>query len=467
MKNLLRLSALFLGLWFYGLSFAAIDHFDIQATPTKVKVGESVDITLKAMDKDWNVVKDYVWEVLIFSQSDPKAEFPWVLTENTYKFKTWDAWVVKFENAVKFTKAWTQDINVYDISNEDIFGYAEVEVTNDAPATQSWDISIKYPENGITLWTDKVKVSWTTLKNHKLKIVLNNEKETDSISNGEWLFEVELTSIPSWENTLKAKLFDADGKSIWESSEVFFKIEANTPKFKSIKLAPEALEYSPEYVVNVTVEATSWLTSLDVIINDVVSKLTEGKSGSYTWTITTPKNDWEYKIDVVMKNELGLEAKEMWVTALKVKAPELNAAATWTVATWVVEEPKVEINCDDFKKELEVKNIKSVKLKSKSVISWDKVEKASSYNVYKKDRNGTGMTLIENVQENKYEIVIEWDVVEFDDFAVKAVFKDDVCNIEWNASDMTKVQTGPKEMLFMIILISLTIWIFMLRRRNA
>jgi len=56
---------------------------------------------------------------------------------------------------------------------------------------------------------------------------------------------------------------------------------------------------------------------------------------------------------------------------------------------------------------LEVKNISSVKLKSKSVISWDKVEKASSYNVYKKDRSGENMTLIENVTQNQYEIIIQ------------------------------------------------------------
>ena len=93
MKNIVKVVVTFLAISLYGSTLWAwtVQKFDIQANPTTVKVWESVDITIKAMDKDWNLVKNYAWEVLIFSQTDPKAEFPWVLTENTYKFKTTDA----------------------------------------------------------------------------------------------------------------------------------------------------------------------------------------------------------------------------------------------------------------------------------------------------------------------------------------------------------------------------------------
>jgi hypothetical protein len=78
------------------------------------------------------------------------------------------------------------------------------------------------------------------------------------------------------------------------------------------------------------------------------------------------------------------------------------------------------------------------------------------------------MTLIENVTQNQYEIIIQGDVVEYDDFAVKAVFKDDVCNVESvNYSSMTKVQTGPKEMLFVLIALSLGAGVFFIRRKAA
>jgi len=64
--------------------------------------------------------------------------------------------------------------------------------------------------------------------------------------------------------------------------------------------------------------------------------------------------------------------------------------------------------------------------------------------------------------------IIQWDIVEYDEFAVKAVFKDDVCNVESSDySGMTKVQTGPKEMLFIIIALSLGAGVFFFRRKNA
>lgn len=462
MKNILKISALFLWVSLFSLTSASgIDRFEIEVSPTKVKVGEAIDVTLKAVDKSWNVVKDYAGEVLIFSQSDKEAVFPGLLEENTYTFKAADAGVVKFENAVKFTKNGIQDVSVYDNANYDIFGYAEVEVSEWTAAAQEWEISIKYPEEGNTLGVNTLKVSGNTSKNHKVKVILNGEKNFEGISNGEWVFEIEVTEIPSGENVFIAELLDADGKTIASSKEVFFKIESSAPQFKSITLDPSETEYTSNASINVTVEATSGLTTLNLILNDMVTALSEKTSGSYVGTITAPSAKWEYKIDIVMKNELWNETKESWVSAIKVKEVELLASTGEDTIP-------VEVNCDDFKKELEVKNITSVKLKSKSVISWDKVEKASSYNVYKKDRIGTGMTLIENVNQNQYEIIIQGDIVEYDDFAVKAVFKDDVCNVESaDYSGMTKVQTGPKEMLFIIIALSLGAGAFFLRRKNA
>lgn len=441
---------------------SSIDRFEIEVSPTKVKVWESIDVTLKAVDKSGNVVKNYTGEVLIFSQTDKEAIFPWILEENAYTFKAADAWVVKFENAVKFTKNGIQDISVYDNANYDIFGYAEVEVSEGAAAVQTGDIVIKYPEEGITVGANTMKVSWTTSKNHKVKIVLNGEKNFETISNAEWVFELEVKDIPSGENVFIAELLDADGKTIASSKEVFFKIESTAPRFRAITLDPAQTEYIPEAKIGVVVEATSGLTSLNLIINDTLTTLKEQASGTYSGSINAPKADGEYKIDVVMKNELGNETKESGVSIIKVKAVELLASTGEETTA------PVELNCADFQKELEVKNIKNIKLKSKSVISWDKVEKASSYNVYKKDRNSENMTLIENVTQNQYEIVIQGDVVEYDDFAVKAVFKDDVCNVESvNYSSMTKVQTGPKEMLFVLVALSLGAGVFFFRRKNA
>lgn len=461
MKNLLKLFSALIALWVYSISlWATVEKFDIAVTPNKVKVGESVDITVKALDKDGNVVKDYAGEILIFSQSDPKAEFPGVLAENTYKFKSSDLGQVKFENAVKFTKAGTQDINVYDTSNEDMFGLAEVEVTAGGDVAEKGDIEITTPENGVTLAADKVKVSGKTLKNHKVQVILNTDKKTDVISNGEWVFEAELTGVPSGENSLSAKVLDADGKVAGESTKVLFKIESNAPKFKSIQVNPNT-EVVGETQIEVSVDATPGLTKVDVVLNDLVQELKESKAGTYTGTITAPKDNGDYKIDVVMKNEMGIEAKENGAANVTVKNVELAAAPT-------EEATATGVNCDDFKKELIITNVKLVKMKTKSVLSWDKVEKATSYNLYKKDRNGSGMTLIQNLTENQVEINIEWDEVQYDDFAVKAVMKNETCEVEsTDYSAMTKVQTGPREIVLIVLSLLMVTGMVYLRRKTV
>jgi fibronectin type 3 domain-containing protein len=101
---------------------------------------------------------------------------------------------------------------------------------------------------------------------------------------------------------------------------------------------------------------------------------------------------------------------------------------------------------------LEVKNAKVTKMKSKSVITWDATPKAGSYNVYKKNRTTQALELVENVNQPRIEINIVGDIVEYDDFVIKAVLDDGQCNIESpNSAEMTKVQTGPKEMILLLI----------------
>jgi hypothetical protein len=107
-------------------------------------------------------------------------------------------------------------------------------------------------------------------------------------------------------------------------------------------------------------------------------------------------------------------------------------------------------------------------MKTSSILSWNKVEKATSYNIYKKDKTWSGMTFIENVLENKVEIKIEWDVLIYDDFAVKAVLKNESCDVEsTDFSSMTKVQTWSKELILLIISL-FVVWVwFFLRRKHA
>jgi len=43
-------------------------------------------LTINAVDKNGEIVTDYTGDILVFSESDPKAEFPNDLAENSYSF---------------------------------------------------------------------------------------------------------------------------------------------------------------------------------------------------------------------------------------------------------------------------------------------------------------------------------------------------------------------------------------------
>jgi hypothetical protein len=61
----------------------------------------------------------------------------------------------------------------------------------------------------------------------------------------------------------------------------------------------------------VEVIASKELTNVSVIIDDVIHPLEEKAEGIYTASLYAPKKDGTYKIDVILKDELGLETKEL------------------------------------------------------------------------------------------------------------------------------------------------------------
>ena len=119
-----------------------------------------------------------------------------------------------------------------------------------------------------------------------------------------------------------------------------------------------------------------------------------------------------------------------------------------------------------MRKWLVIKWLKLIRLQWKSILQWDKIENATWYNVYKKDKTTWDMVLVEKVTDPKIEINVSWEQVEYDDFAVKALLeKDDIKLESENYSDMTKVQTWP-EMVIAILMALIAGWMFTYYRRK-
>ena len=445
----------------YTWVFAAwVDHFEVDFTPTTAKVWESLDLTIEAVDKNNKTIVDYKWTILIFSESDKEAELPSALEENTYTFKTADQWKIKFENSVIFKSPWLQDIHIYDLNDDSILWVAEAQISEDE-LTKNLDISIVSPEDGLTIGKNTISVSWMTQKNYKVKIIVNWKDEYTTTSNNEWIFEKSVEKLINWENTFKAQVLDAKNKVVGESKIVKLKVELDSLNIKSVTLNPEKVD--PEASYEVEMIANPGLTEASVIVNDTLAKLKETKPGIYTTKIYAPKVSWVYKVDAKIKDELWHEKTELWAASLTVNEVELKAATE-------VKEPVIAVNTGvtcDINKEYPITWLKLVELKTKSILTWNKIEWAESYNVYKKLENWE-LELIQNVTDATFEVEITWDKIKYDYFAVKAVAKNNCWNTyEWLLSDATKIKTGPE--LIILLILSLFIWWFtyIVKRKNA
>ncbi len=425
-----------------------LDHFEVILGKEKASIGQALDITISAVDRNGEVVTDYTGDVLIFSESDAEAEFPNDLSENSYSFTLANEWSVKFENAVKFQNPWKQDIFVYDLNDDSVLWVAEIDIVQEEIA-QNIEVLILSPEVGVTHSKNSIVVSGSSTKNHQITLILNTTEEFFTTTDTQGMFELQLDNLKDGVNSVQAMILDADNEVIGESEVVEFKVNATKPELKSIILSPNG-EIEAESEISLQVVSNAWLMSVQVLIDDVISSLREEKDGIYIWTARAPAGEWTYPIDVMLKNEFALETVVREATSIDVvPLPELLAPSPEEEEEEVEQEEVVE---EAPTPDLTIRNIDVVELKTKSVITWDALEDAVSYNIYKKSDDD--IHLIDTVTEAKYEIEITGDEIVYEHFAIKAVGKDEVSGEELygDISEMTKVKTGPEMYVFLAII---------------
>ncbi len=494
-QKIIKIWLFFILFWQMWIAIAAnVDHFEITVSPDKVAVWEALDMTIDVVDKDNNLVTDYEGTILIFSESDKEAEFPNSLEDNSYTFQVSDGGTVKFENAVKFNNKWKNDIHVYDLSDEtnSVLWIAEVEVTEEIEE-KKLDISILSPENWITIWSKEVTVSGTSKKNHQVKIILNNDEEILTTTNNSGIFEKTISGLPNGESIIKAYVLDSDWVEVWASEKVLITSDSTKPTLNSVKFSPE-WELQPESDLLIEVYATKGLSEVQVILDEALNILKEDSPWLYKSDILTPKEPGEYEVEVILKDELGHITKQkadnkilVWEAEVELTAapkpepkPEKvkdvckNGDYTWDVFDWECwEEPVVELNAPV---DLGIRNLELVQLKTKSILTWDTLKDATSYEVYKKTE-GWKLELIDTIKEARYEVNIVWDEISYEYFAVKALWKKEFIDtenknekiqkdIQWDLSDAVKIQTWPEMFIIIIVAFLISIWIFLFNRRK-
>jgi hypothetical protein len=466
-KWYIKLFSFLLSLLCFSSTFAAgtLDHFEVVLGNTSAKVGVALDITISAVDKNNEIITDYSWDILVFSESDAQAEFPSDLAENSYSFTAANEGSVKFENAVKFQNVWKQDIYVYDLNDENILGIAEIDISA-KEVLSDIEILILSPENWVTLGKNNITVSGSTQKNHQVRVVLNNDQDYFTTSNAEGIFEKEIDAMQQWMNAIQAFVLNADDKVIGESKRIDIKINSDVPELKKFTITPTG-SVQAETELSMELVSNTGLSKVQVIINDIITTLEETKDGIYVATSLAPSKAGEYSVDVLLTDEFAHETQERGVETFIITAiPELQAASEAPIVEGIIE--TIDDTPTQTDLDLIITDMEVTELKTKSVLTWKDLEDAEKYNIYKKIADNK-ISLIETTTEPRFEIEITGDEIRYEDFAIKAIGKTSTGEIiQGSLSEMTKVKTGPEMYIFLaLIAILLTSGLFFLRKNSA
>ncbi len=460
MKKILKLLFCLSIISSFNYSFAAtVDHFDVKLSAEETMANKAIDIIIEAKDADWNIVQDYKWNVVITSETDPQIQLPSAIKDNLYTFTASNQWKIKFENSLIFKKIWEQEIIVFDSKNEEINWIWKINVIKEENLDEKLKISLISPEDWIVVRNNYITISWNTTKNHQVIIKLTSTKTSRKVktnSNNEWLFDNKIENLDDWDYTVNAAVLNSELKEVGKTDDLKITIKTKKPEIESFKITP--LEIYKKDNMHIELKATPKLTEATVTINDEIINLKEIKDWIYTWSTLAPDKEWDYDINIKLVDNIWWETSKKLDTKLTV----LEKLPSWC-------DPELDENCEidpnnpenyiiKKKKIYKISNLYLTKLKTKSILSWDPIDEAVSYNIYKQIE-WNKLVLISNVKEPRYEVNIEWTKkVTYDYFLVEPIIENwSWETIKWELSVVTEIQTWPKE-LILIILLSFILW---------
>lgn len=303
------------------MSFAAeavdTDHLEVTAV-SSTKVGEAIDLTVKAVAKDGSVVPTYAGTVFVIVDNDNKATVPYA---EGYTFTAADQGKKTFSKGLSFTKEGTFKVTVSDFDKPKIEGTVKVAVTgggNSTGATGSELVTITSPDKGSTLGGKDLSITGTTKKNSKVQLFLNGSKALESQTDDKGTFLFQVKDVDQVDNIFSVKVLDGSDKVIGESEKINVKVGSEGPAFKSLTFSGGTTVQAGA-VLEATVVADAGLKEVSLSIGDSTEMLKEtATGGTYMGSITVPSAAGSGTVDVTLKNDLG-------------KSTVKKAAATLTI----------------------------------------------------------------------------------------------------------------------------------------
>lgn len=212
--------------------------------------------------------------------------------------------------------------------------------------------------------------------------------------------------------------------------------ELNPPAFKNVITTMEGTKVNINFSVENLPSNTSRFKIVygdtpDTLSNEVLTytldKITR-PNGTYNWYINNlPPKNYSFKIFGVATD--GSLISSLVSDPVSITVGKVGACSIWNVSS-----------------------VKAVTLDDKTVLSWDSLPGAVSYNVYRISAS-KDLELVQNVKENSYTIQLAPGAVTYADFAVKAL-----CDEKTESTvpaTASKVQTWPNALALIVIVAAL------------
>ncbi len=528
-----------------GWTPGKIHHFTIIA-PATAKVGEAIDVTVEAKDKDDKIIPTYRGSIYFNSDTDFGASVP--AQGKAMQFKESDNGVLKTSKWTIFKRVGNQILTVNE-TREDAGGSLTIRI-EDATSTTlppQESITITTPEKGSVVTSDTVMMSGKTKKNSKVVIKLNVKEVGTTNSDENGIFTYKLTGISQQSNALNASVLDG-ANTIIGSIDTQFGFWVKAPTYYNTSILP-GVEVETSTSTTFTVDAEPGLTEVSITLDGTNFITKEQSPGKYSVSTISPKTTGVYPITVNLKNILSQTTTKSDAISLTVKAPLIIApppapkvafknvvlTSEWTrinmnffIENLPGNTAKFKIaygeNAESFSNEVmtlpiekiqrpdgsynwyidklvpkmysfkifgvdasgsllpefvsetlsmtvgkagcTIGNLSSVKVATssdKTVLSWDALSGALSYNIYRLSTS-KDYELVKNVTENSYTLFLSSGALLYQDFAVKALC-DEKTESETPAL-ASRVQTWPG-LLTLLIIVSSLLGIFFIRRKVA
>ena len=223
-----------------GIATAAnVDHFIIQLWSNPIALNEPVDLTIKAVDKNSDIIKDYEGDVFIevVGLNDKDVTLP---NDGVYTFLPTDQWQKTFSKGTIIKKEGTFKVKASEVLNDKIQGTTDVVVSAHGSASNTGNLKIISPVVGSTETNNSVNVLWSSsFPNSPLEIRLDNKKVKDALTNTNGDFNIYVDGVTVGEHTLLIKVVDLNQTTLASSNDIAFKYQpSDTKLYTSVKLTP-------------------------------------------------------------------------------------------------------------------------------------------------------------------------------------------------------------------------------------